>query len=197
VAVLAIAALYWLMPASLSAGPDWLLMAVVVVLALPLMVSHRTGRHKLNQRLAYALMTVVTLALISALALLIHGITAHTLQARELLQGAAVIWTNNILVFASWYWRIDAGGPHFRPRRVFHLRSSFLFPQMMLDAEIRHPHWTPQFVDYLFLAFNTSTAFSPTDAPVLSRWAKVLMMVQASISLITLAIVAARAVNVL
>jgi hypothetical protein len=59
------------------------------------------------------------------------------------------------------------------------------------------PDWSPGFVDYLFLAFNTSTAFSPTDSPVLSRWAKVLMMIQSSISLITLALLAARAVNIL
>lgn len=57
--------------------------------------------------------------------------------------------------------------------------------------------WSPGFVDYLFLAFNTSTAFSPTDSPVLSRWAKVLMMIQSSISLATLALLAARAVNIL
>jgi uncharacterized membrane protein len=57
--------------------------------------------------------------------------------------------------------------------------------------------WSPQFVDYLFLAFNTSTAFSPTDTPVLTRWAKVLMMVQSLISLTVIAILAARAVNIL
>jgi hypothetical protein len=59
------------------------------------------------------------------------------------------------------------------------------------------PTWSPGFIDYLFLAFNTSTAFSPTDSPVLSRWAKVLMMIQSSISLATLALLAARAVNIL
>jgi len=70
-----------------------------------------------------------------------------------------------------------------------------------LDEETRRMmgehHWRPGFVDYLFLAFNTSTAFSPTDVPALSRWAKVLMMLQASISLATLALLAARAVNIL
>ena len=79
--------------------------------------------------------------------------------------------------------------------------ARFLFPQMVLDPELRKEMgedlWRPGFVDYLFLAFNTSTAFSPTDVPVLSRWAKVLMMLQASISLATLAILAARAVNIL
>jgi hypothetical protein len=66
-----------------------------------------------------------------------------------------------------------------------------------LNSKLAKKHWKPGFVDYLFLAFNTSTAFSPTDVPVLSRWAKGLMMIQSSISLGTLAILAARAINIL
>ena len=79
-------------------------------------------------------------------------------------------------------------------------KGDFLFPQMTLAPSTQRPidpAWSPGFVDYLFLAFNTSTAFSPTDSPVLSRWAKVLMMIQSSISLATLALLAARAVNIL
>ena len=72
---------------------------------------------------------------------------------------------------------------------------------MVLDPQLRREmgeeQWRPGFVDYLFLAYNTSTAFSPADVPVLSRWAKVLMMVQATISLATVALLAARAVNIL
>jgi hypothetical protein len=114
---------------------------------------------------------------------------------------AALLWVANILVFASWYWRLDAGGPQGRDRQGPHTDGAFLFPQMTLDPNTRRAmgehHWRPGFVDYLFLAFNTSTAFSPTDVPVLSRWAKVLMMLQAAISLATLALLAARAVNIL
>jgi hypothetical protein len=96
---------------------------------------------------------------------------------------------------------LDAGGPSQRDLRRSHTDGAFLFPQMTLDPELRkemgEDRWRPGFVDYLFLAFNTSTAFSPTDVPVLSRWAKTLMMIQASISLATIALLAARAVNVL
>jgi hypothetical protein len=106
-----------------------------------------------------------------------------------------------MLVFASWYWRLDGGGPNERDRRGIHTDGAFLFPQMMMDNELRkkmgEDRWSPGFIDYLFLAFNTSTAFSPTDVPVLSRWAKVMMMVQSAISLATLALLAARAVNIL
>ena len=96
---------------------------------------------------------------------------------------------------------LDAGGPHQRDLRGSHTDGAFLFPQMLLDPELRREmgedQWRPGFVDYLFLAYNTSTAFSPTDVPVLSRWAKVLMMLQATISLGTIAILAARAINIL
>jgi hypothetical protein len=83
---------------------------------------------------------------------------------------------------------------------VCHTKGDFLFPQMTLapgGSKTVDPDWTPGFVDYLFLAFNTSTAFSPTDTPVLAPWAKVVMMVQSSVSLATLALLAARAINIL
>jgi uncharacterized membrane protein len=118
-----------------------------------------------------------------------------------LLESAAVLWIVNILVFASWYWRLDGGGPTARELRGTHTDGAFLFPQMTLTPETKsemgEETWTPAFVDYLFLAFNTSTAFSPTDVPVLSRWAKGLMMLQSLISLATIALLAARAVNIL
>lgn len=118
-----------------------------------------------------------------------------------MLRSAAALWITNIIVFASWYWRLDAGGPRARELRGVHTDGAFLFPQMMLDQQAKREMgeecWSPGFVDYLFLAFNTSTAFSPTDTPVLSRWAKVMTMVQSLISLSTVALLAARAVNIL
>ena len=100
-----------------------------------------------------------------------------------------------------WYWRLDAGGPHQRELTPGHTDGAFLFPQMTMDPAAKiaagEHNWEPNFVDYLFLAFNTSTALSPTDVPVLSRWAKILMMIQALISLLVIALLAARAVNIL
>jgi uncharacterized membrane protein len=110
-----------------------------------------------------------------------------------LLTAALGIWWSNVLIFASWYWRLDGGGPNARDRRKSHDSGAFLFPQMQMQDQ----SWKPGFVDYLFLAFNTSTAFSPTDVPVLSRWAKSMMIVQSCISLGTVAVIAARAVNIL
>jgi hypothetical protein len=135
------------------------------------------------------------------LALLIRALPSHLETPQELLKSATALWLSNILVFASWYWRLDAGGSHKRAQQADHSRSAFLFPQMTMAPERRHAaglqKWSPNFIDYLFLAYNTSTAFSPIDVPVLSRWAKVLMMQQSIISLMVIALLAARAVNIL
>ena len=201
VSVLAVGGLSYALPRNLSAGPNWLPAAIVVALSTPALISHRMGAYKLAHVLAWTVLVIVTIAMLISLGLLVAGLPARKETPLELLVSAACLWSSNLLIFASWYWRLDAGGPHQRDLRGAHTDGAFLFPQMMLDPELRREmgeqDWRPGFVDYLFLAFNTSTAFSPTDVPVLSRWAKVLMMTQASISLTTLAILGARAVNIL
>jgi hypothetical protein len=200
-ATLATGALFYAIPRRLTVGPGWLVPVIVTVLVIPLTASHRARRHNLNQVFAYITLSVITLAILSSLVLLIRRLPEHKDPPVDLLRAAAALWLANMLVFASWYWRLDGGGPNVRDRRDAHMDGAFLFPQMTMNPEQRRAMgedlWTPGFVDYLFLAFNTSTAFSPTDVPVLSRWAKVMMIVQASISLATLALLAARAVNIL
>lgn len=200
-ALIAVGGLRLALPQSLSFGPAWLLLVIVLLLTLPIVWARRSGRSALNRRLGTTVTAIVTADMVWSLALLVAALPSHKQAPRELLQSAAALWIANILVFASWYWRLDAGGPHARELRGPHTDGAFLFPQMTLNAQTRRAmgeeHWTPGFVDYLFLAFNTSTAFSPTDVPVLSRWAKVLMMLQSLISLATVALLAARAVNIL
>jgi hypothetical protein len=193
-AVLSVGALYWALPESLSPGPGWLALALVAPLSILATFSYSRSNYALNQIVGYTILGIITASMISALVLLIATLPGSSKEAaRVLLRSAAALWVSNILVFASWYWRLDAGGPNLRELRKEHSDGAFLFPQMTLgDRE-----WMPGFVDYLFLAFNTSTAFSPTDVPVLSRWAKVMMMVQSTISLTTLALLAARAINIL
>jgi uncharacterized membrane protein len=201
VASLAIGLLFYAIPESLTIGPAWLLFALIAALMIPSTLSHRAGRVDLNEIFGYSILAVITLAVLSSLILLITRLPAHKETPVELLRAAAALWLSNMLVFASWYWRLDGGGPNARDKRGVHTDGAFLFPQMMMDQERRHlmgeEDWSPGFVDYLFLAFNTSTAFSPTDVPVLSRWAKVMMIVQSLISLVTVALLAARAVNIL
>jgi hypothetical protein len=201
IALLAIGGLHWILPSELTMGPDWLVFALVAVLITPAMISYRAGHTRASIVLGCAANSVVTLSLIASLTLLVSRLPSHKESPVELMRAAAALWTCNLLVFACWYWRLDAGGPHQRDLRRSHTDGAFLFPQMVLDPDLRREmgedQWSPGFVDYLFLAFNTSTAFSPTDVPVLSRWAKILMMIQAAISLATIAILAARAVNIL
>ena len=201
VALLAIGGLYFALPQSLIFGPVWLVLLVVGAMTLPALISYRIGYWRVSMAFGYGASIVVTLSVIASLWLLVSTLPSHKETPQQLLIAAAALWMANLLAFATWYWRLDAGGPNQRDLRVSHTDGAFLFPQMMLDPTLRREmgedQWSPGFVDYLFLAFNTSTAFSPTDVPVLSRWAKVLMMVQSCISLATVALLAARAVNIL
>jgi len=171
------------------------------VLMIPTIWARYRKLDKLNKLLGYVLTSIVTLDMVWSLYLLIAALPSKKEAPQDLLRSAGALWLANILVFASWYWRLDAGGPRARELRGVHTDGAFLFPQMTLDLQAKREMgeqcWSPGFVDYLFLAFNTSTAFSPTDVPVLSRWAKLMMMVQALISFATVALLAARAVNIL
>jgi hypothetical protein len=200
-ALLAVCGLRLALPESLSVGPDWLLIAVVGVLLIPSIWARYRGLDLLNKILGYVLTSIVTVDMVWSLWLLVAALPSHKQMPQDMLMSAAALWVTNVIVFASWYWRLDAGGPRARELRGVHTDGAFLFPQMTLNQqakrEMGEESWSPGFVDYLFLAFNTSTAFSPTDSPVLSRWAKVLMMIQALISFTTVALLAARAVNIL
>jgi uncharacterized membrane protein len=201
IVVLALGGLYTALPEHLIVGPRWAYFVIIVALLIPTVFTHYKRYQQVNEILGLLESGVVTLGLIASVVLLISGLPTHREQPTELLLSAAALWATNVLVFALWYWRLDAGGPHGRDKRSSHDEGAFLFPQMTLpqDAPVATPpdEWRPNFLDYLFLAFNTSTAFSPTDVPVLTRWAKVLMMLQSLISLTVLALLAARAVNIL
>ncbi|AHG91805.1 protein of unknown function DUF1345 [Gemmatirosa kalamazoonensis] len=205
--MLATGLFYVALPDDMSAGPPWLLLVVVTLLLVPTVVTQRTGHRAANEAFGYVVTGVLTAALLYAIGRLVTLLPAHREPPIVLLRAAAMLWFATVLVFALWYWRLDAGGPNSRDQRRHageaHTRGAFLFPQMTLDVETLREHcdvethWHPEFIDYLFLAFTASTAFSPTDVPVLSRWAKVLMMAQAVMSLATIALLAARAVNIL
>ena len=204
VGVVAAAFFPFALPASMNVLPPWLLASVVLGFLAGAIIARHRGNERLNEILGYATLVVLTVAELYGLAMLVSGLPHHTEVARQLLRSAFVLWATNVIVFASWYWRLDAGGPNRRAKRDEHTSGAFLFPQMAFPTPgsanttlAETQAWQPGFVDYLFLAFNTSTAFSPTDVPVMTRWAKVLMMVQSVISLTTIALLAGRAVNIL
>jgi hypothetical protein len=196
IAMLAAAGVYLALPEPLSFGPSWLLLVITVLLLIPILISNRYGRYKVTRVLTFTANIIITIAMIASLILLVRGIPEHLETPKALLRSAGALWITNILVFALWYWKLDAGGPLRRDHQPGLSNSSFLFPQM-LSREEKDLSWKPNFLDYLFLAFNTSTAFSPTDTAVLSRWAKLVMMLQSLISLMIIALLAARAVNIL
>ncbi|MGB7949622.1 MAG: hypothetical protein WCH75_18215 [Candidatus Binatia bacterium] len=201
IGVLAAGGLYAALPDALTLGPRWVFPSLVLALLIPGIVSHHAGRHRLNMIFGFALDAVLTLGLIVSVILLINALPTAKQSPQELLLSAAALWTTNILVFALWYWRLDAGGPYQRDKTQGHADGAFLFPQMTMNKDALRQagqqNWAPNFIDYLFLAFNTSTAFSPTDVPVLTRWAKILTMLQSLLSLLIIALLAARAVNIL
>ena len=203
IAAFSAVALHFALPKELRFGPPWTLAVLVSLLAVAAWFTRRRGMHNANNVFGFAVIVVLAGGLVFGVASLIFGLMHQKLEAADLLGAAAILWATNLIVFATCYWRIDAGGPNARERREAHTQGAFLFPQMTLPAVsvpeatiAEEQGWRPHFVDYLFVAFNTSTAFSPTDVPVLSKWAKIAMMVQATISFTTVVLIAARAVNI-
>jgi uncharacterized membrane protein len=195
VALLAVGALYTVISTELTPGPRLLVPALVALLVAAIMTAHGGGHQRLARRFALALVALVTVAVATSALLLILVSLGGGTPASALLGDAALIWAMNVVTFAVWYWEIDGGGPASR-HRDRHDSEDFLFPQMAWGGNAARG-WSPGFVDYLFLAFNTSTAFSPTDTAVLSRRAKVLTMAQSLVSLAVVAVLIGRAVNTL
>lgn len=194
VALLAVGGLLALVSDRLTVGPSWLPLVVVIVLAVPLTFASRRGHHVWRRRMAFVGLGTITLAVATSAALLVNQLVNGVVDAPLLLFGAALIWVANCGTFAVWYWEIDGGGPSKR-RRDGHVSTDFLFPQLQVGDGTSSGGWWPGFVDYLFVAWNASTAFSPTDTLILSQRAKVLMMIQTLLSLVTIAVLAARAIN--
>jgi hypothetical protein len=196
IALIAIGVAYLFLPQRLRVGPAWLVLAVELLLLAALLIAHRIGYHDIAYRMGRIGTGIVTLAVGISAVFLITRLPGGKLSGNALLQQAGLVWLANIAVFALWYWELDGGGPAVRTRT--HYRSvDFVFPQFQQDPGGPAEPWMPDFFDYLFLAFNTSTAFSPTDTLVLSRRAKLLLMTQSLISLIVIAVLAARAINTL
>jgi hypothetical protein len=187
------------LPERFSLGPDWLLPAVEIGLVLGLTVANPVRLQRdsaLIRRTSLMLVAVMSLANAGSAILLLRGIIRGNLPggAPALLAAGAEVYVTNIVAFALWYWELDRGGPLARAA-VRRPHPDFLFPQMATPA-VATPGWRPTFLDYLYVSFTNATAFSPTDTMPLSRWSKMLMMLQSSVALVTAALVIARAVNI-
>src|SRR6266705_803951 len=200
-AFVAVGGIYLALPSSLIVGPTWLLPTLIVVLLVPTVVAHRTGKRSLNRALGLLINGITTLALVGSVILLVRALPSHKESPLQLLLSGALLWLTNVLVFALWYWRLDGGGPTLRHEQRKFGSTSFLFPQMQIPHDERGQfecvRWRARFIDYLFVAFTQSSTFGPTDAPLLARWAKALAMVQILISLTIVVLLISQAVGVL
>jgi hypothetical protein len=205
-AVLTSAGLYATLPSRFIAGPNagvfsaarWVVPALTVVLLLVLVAGlPETLFGRFGRRIAaLSVIAVVTAANGASIILLVHLLVngAHA-QASLLLRAGIHMWCLNVLVFGLWFWELDNGGPVSRLTAGPEGRD-FLFPQQA-TLDVGEPGWRPRFLDYLYVSFTNATAFSPTDTMPLSRWAKMLMLVESAASLVLALMVAARAVNIL
>lgn len=198
-AVLAALGLYLILPGELTLGPRLLVpvVEVALVVILALVRAYTTAREESEVRvLVIFVVAVLNLANMVAVAILVDDLLyGSVIRGRPLLYGAVSVWLTNIIVYALWFWQLDQGGPVTRARGMGR-PPDFQFPQMV-TAQPPTVSWEPRFVDYLYVSLTNALAFSPTDTMPLSRAAKALMGAESLISVITVAIVAGRAVNIL
>jgi len=215
-AVLSSALLYVTLPGRFILGRQawffgdirWIVTGLTVVLLAALVVSvpqgpvaraFGWGTHNLRvsrRVLSLAMIAVLTAANSASIYLLVHVlVNGGQVVASPLLRAAVHLWCVNVLIFALWFWQLDGGGPVKRLTCEIRERD-FYFPQQT-DPALFGTEWYPTFIDYLYVSYTNSSAFSPTDTMPLSRWAKLLMLVQSAVSLTLGLMVVARAVNIL
>ena len=200
---------------NLTPGPRWLTPLFEIAMLIPLSVATAWNQRRLRTateahhwvqirrlrlitRGAALFLTVVVMAfnfeaLVAVTHALLHPGKAPTGQS--LLIDALNIWFTNVVIFALWFWNLDRGGPAVRGLNP-KVTPDFLFPQMLGGGD-EDPKWSPGFLDYFYVSFTNATAFSPTDTMPLSVTVKMLMALEAFVSLLTVGLVAARAVNIL
>jgi hypothetical protein len=200
-AVLAVVCLLAVLPGRISLFPVWVPYVLGVAVLTPMVGAGLTagkGRWEgLERAITILFFLVVIAGTLVNLANLISAMVRRPdeVSGMQLLASSIGVWITNVLAFALLYWQLDRGGPGAREKKE-RMKPDWLFPQTGA-SEDAPPDWQPTFVDYLFLGFSTATAFSPTDALPLTSRAKILMMLESSISLITLMVVASRAIGIL
>jgi hypothetical protein len=214
-AILVTAGLNLLLINKLEFIPGWLASTIQIAMLIPLSIATAWTQNRVRNATSerhwkvigrvrrwirvMAILLTVAVSIINFEAL--FEITRALLSSsaspsgQSLLLDALNIWLTNIVIFTLWFWNLDRGGPALRG--LSHSDEvDFLFPQM-INAQPDKPAWTPGFIDYFFVSFTNATAFSPTDTLPLTPRVKLLMAVEATASLLTVGLVAARAVNIL
>jgi len=191
--------LQYILPKDLSFGFQHQICILEAALALILIVlspSRISKQHRPSRVLGLILTSVMTISNTASAFLLIGLLVAGGVSnPNRLLLSGGTIWLTNIIIFSLWFWDLDRGGPGARAEAL-NKHPDFIFPQMS-DPHYAPNHWHPNFFDYLYTSFTNASAFSPTDVLPLTRWAKMLMLVQSLTSLLTVGLIVARAVNIL
>jgi hypothetical protein len=200
-AIFALFLLLVLLPERTRLLPTWCPYVVTIVLIVPMaavgLSAEKERWLRIERTIMLLFIVVATVVNLTTLASLIGAMVhrSREINGLQLLASSIAVWTNNVIMFSLLYWRIDRGGPEARVNNKG-TKPDWLFPQTGAPEDVP-PDWRPAFVDYLFLGFSTATAFSPTDALPLTSRAKMLMMLESTISLATIVVVASRAINIL
>jgi len=190
------------LPARVQVFPTWIQYVIAIIVILPMAAPRLTGVQARWLRIERWTTLLFFLfggaGTVANLGYLIHVMVYRTneLNGLQMLTSSIAAWVTNVLMFSLLYWQIDRGGPEARANREKR-RVDWLFPQEGAPSADVPPDWTPTFVDYLFLGYATATAFSTTDVMPLTSRAKLLMMLESTISLATIVVVVARAINIL
>ncbi|HEY5011915.1 MAG TPA: hypothetical protein VIK61_04315 [Acidimicrobiia bacterium] len=200
VAVLTAIGLMLALPERVANHPRWVLPGLAALLLIGVFVAKSARLERRSRALRIASLSLIAVMSISnaasAARLIVDLVRAQGIQdPTQLLLTGGAIWLTNVIVFGLWYWEFDRGGPVERAAAT-QPYPDFVFPQMT-NPELAPLEWEPGFVDYLYVSFTNAMAFSPTDAMPMTRWAKLTMLTQSLISVITLVLVIARAVNIL
>jgi uncharacterized membrane protein len=183
---------------SLVVGPQYAIAILELLLVFGIGVTaplqHTVGA-RLRRDFSLLLIVLISIANAGSMVLvandLIHGATVN---GKQLIFSAFAIFVTNIIIFSIWYWEIDS--PGLTGIHKHDAAPKFQFPQMQMDLP-ETKDWEPTFFDYFYVSLTNSTAFSPTDSMPITHTVKALMSVQALISLLTVVLVTARAVNIL
>jgi hypothetical protein len=200
-AIVAVVSLLALLPSRMRVFPPWVPYLLAIVMILPmaaLALSAAKARWlRIESIVTLLFFVIVGFGTVDGLKEVLSAEVRRPagLTGLQLLTSSIAAWACNVLIFSVAYWRIDRGGPEARANHGSTKRD-WLFPRESAPESVP-PDWCPVFVDYLFLAFCTATAFSPTEALPMTSRAKLLMMLESTISLVTIIAVASRAINIL
>ena len=200
--IVAVILLLALLPGRIRLFPVWCFSVAGIVVLTPIIAVGLTAAKarwlRIERAITLLFVAVSGGATLANLGNLIQAMVSRSREVSglQLLTSSIAVWVTNVLMFSLLYWQMDRGGPEARLNRSG-TRPDWLFPQEGAPAEDVPPGWKASFIDYLFLGYSTATAFSTTDVMPLTSRAKLLMMLESGISLATIVIVAARAINVL